>query len=448
MRHRGPDDGWKITMEEVLKSLAFTVVPGIGLTVGIGYSLYEIRRIGETRLSIITLILGLMFFHQAGEFSVFLGSGTFRWSALGETVETTANLVAAGSVYYVLTFTRRERTLRTQVAESQAELNTVTERLELIFNNANDGILLVDLEDDEIVEANRTACEMLRYSRSELLGRSPYELHPHEPQQFEALTDALRADGGARSDQLSCRRGDGSTMPAGVSAARATLNGSTMMLVTIRDNTRQEQYQTQATLLSRVLRHNLRNDMTVVMGRLEQIKATVDDPNVAETASAAIQQCSELVEISDQTRTLNEILDIERQKITNNTDVVPLVQKAVEQMRREYPNAQIELTHPRTAVVQASEDIVWAVENIVENAVVHTDDDEPQVSVDIGCEHVQRDSFQTEWWTVTVSDYGPGIPADEVAVLSNDTARTPTNHGSGLGSWISQQGVKIFDGTL
>jgi PAS domain S-box-containing protein len=435
-------------MNELVQLFVFTALPGLALAVGIGYSLYEISRIGERRLAIITVILGFMLLHQGIELSKFVTTGGFPSAVFGELLETAANATAAGSVYYVLRFTRQERRLREQADSAKARVDSLNDRLELIFDNVNDGILLVDVEQDEIIEANSSICEMLRYSKDELRGRSPYDLHPHEPEQFEALTNALRADGGVRSDQLSCRRQDGSTMPAAVSASRATLDGSTVMLITIRDNTEQKQYRTQADLLSRVLRHNLRNDMTVVMGQLEVIKSRSDNPESKQSTATAIDKCAELLEVSEQTRKLNEILDIERRRITHRTDIIPLARDALEQIEQEYPEAQLVSDLPETAPVQASEDIAWAIENIVENAIVHTDEEEPRVEISLDRERVRRDGFQTDWYTVTVSDYGPGIPADEVNVLNDDEARTPTEHGSGLGLWITRQIVEIFDGEV
>jgi PAS domain S-box-containing protein len=389
-----------------------------------------------------------MLFHQANELATFGVTSEFQWSLFGETVETGANLIAAGSVYYVLVFTRHERALRGEIDASKTELESVANRLELIFDNVNDGILLIDTDANEIIEANHSACEMLRYAKDELVGKSPYKLHPHQPEQYEALTNALRADGGVRSDTLSCRRQDGSRMPADVSASRTTLNGTSLMLVTIRDNTEQEQYRTQADLLSRVLRHNLRNDMTVVMGRLGAIETTSENPGVSESAAAALKKCSELLEVSEQTRKLSDILDTERQQITGYTDLVTCTEKAAERVQDEHPQAQIELLVPETAPIEANEDVIWAIEQIVDNAVVHTEAPSPTVEVSIEHETVSKDGMESKWTTISVSDYGPGIPEDEVTVLRDNDARSPTEHGSGLGLWITRQIVDIFDGEL
>jgi len=425
----------------------FTVFPAVALATGAAYSLREIYLIGERRIYLIVLILGFMLFHQANELATFFATGEFRFPLVGETLETSANLVAAGSVYYVLSFTRQERQLTEALEESRTQLEQTTDRLSLIFENVNDGIMLVDLDDEEIVEANEPAHDLLRYGRGDLVGLSPYDIHPHEPERFRELTNMLQPDGGVISDNLSCRRSDGSTMPAAVSASRTNLEGTALMLITIRDNTARERYRTQVDLLGRVLRHNLRNDMTVVMGNLGNAKERCEDDEAVELVDRSIEKCQELVTVSDKTRKLNDILDSEHQQIEGLIDLVPLVEQIVTEYEAEFPAATIETELPKIATVRASRNVRWGIENLVENALVHAEA-EPAVRVTIDTETVEEDGQESEWTTVTVADHGPGIPETEVAVLRDDEARTATDHGSGLGLWIVQQIAQVFDGQL
>lgn len=434
-------------MEQDLAFLAFTVLPGVALVLGAAYSLQEVYRIGEKRIILILLVLGFMLFHQVGEAVFFLETGQFRDSALGDAPETAANVIASVSVYYVLAFTRKERNLKNELEASQSEREDTKERLELIFENVNDGVLLVDMDNDEIIEANRSVHRLLRYEQGDIEGMSPYDLHPHEPERFRELTKALRADGGLVTDSLSCRRSDGSTMPADVSVSHTTLNGCNLMLVTIRDNTEREQYRTQTDLLGRVLRHNLRNDMSVIMGNLISIERRVGNTDLEALAEKSIRKCEGLLAMSDNTRKLNDILDSEREQIGMLVDLVPLVEEVVSEYDSENPRATVEADLPDTATVQASANVTWAIENIVENALEHAESD-PELRVEIRTGCVRDEVGRSEWTTFTVADRGPGIPEHEVQVLEDDTNRTSKLHGSGLGLWIVQQIAEVFDGKL
>jgi signal transduction histidine kinase len=70
-----------------------------------------------------------------------------------------------------------------------------------------------------------------------------------------------------------------------------------------------------------------------------------------------------------------------------------------------------------------------AVDNLLENAVVHGDSLTPSVSVTVR----RRETDGTV--DVVVADDGPGIPEQERQVLV-DGRETPLEHGSGLGLWL------------
>lgn len=434
-------------MDTLSAVIVFTLLPGSALLLGTLFSIREIARIGEKRILLILLILGFMFLHQLGELLYVVNTGTFRDPVFGEILETGANLIAATSVYYVLAFTSEQHRLKTDLRESQQEIQAVKDRLELIYDNVNDGILLVDLDTQEIIDANRTAHELLRYPVGELEGLSPYDIHPHEPEQFQELTDAIRPDGGVITETMSCRRSDGSKMPAAVSASGVAIEDTNLLLVTIRDNSDREQYRTQVDLLGRVLRHNLRNDISVVLGALESLEGQITDPTLETHVDRSISMCKNLIRMSDKTRKLNEILDAEEEHFGRVTDLVPLLDNLAPEYREAFPDATIDTDLPDTAAVQASKNVRWAIENVLENALVHTGS-EPHVSISLSQETTVEDGQPSEWTALTIADDGPGIPAEEVRVLQDDSNRSPTEHGSGIGLWIVQQLTRTFDGQL
>lgn len=432
---------------ELIELIAFSLLPATALLVGAGYSLHEIRRLGDRRFAVIVIVLALMAIHQVQEILYFAQSAVFRDSILSELPETGVNLISAVGVYYLLAFARKQQELRNELEASQDELVDVKRRLEGIFENVNDGILLIDIDREAIIEANSPAHRLLRYEIGNLVGRSPYDIHPHEPEQFDLFTEEVRTDGGAITEELRCRRGDGTTMPAAVSAARTTLGGTEMLLVTIRDNSEREQHRSQLDLLTRVLRHNLRNDMTVIQGTLSHIKSTIDDETIEAQIETAIEKCEGLTETSDKTRKLNDIVNMARTTGIETTDLVPLIEDIVTEYREAYPEAEITTECPETAPVQASEQVRWAINNLVENAIVHAESD-PEVRITVTEETTTEDGQPSEWVTVTVEDKGPGMPESEVAVILDESNRTATKHGSGLGLWIVKQIARAYNGKL
>ncbi|MFB6134001.1 MAG: sensor histidine kinase [Halanaeroarchaeum sp.] len=79
-----------------------------------------------------------------------------------------------------------------------------------------------------------------------------------------------------------------------------------------------------------------------------------------------------------------------------------------------------------------------AIEELLENAVVHNDE-EPTVRVE-----ARRAEEKVR---LRIEDNGPGIPEYERAVLQRGK-ETPLSHGSGLGLWLVHWIVTMNGGTL
>jgi PAS domain S-box-containing protein len=436
-------------MSELGYFVAFTLVPGGMLAIAVSFSLYEVYRIGDTRLLVVILVLGFMLVHQTGEWLYFFENGVIRDQVAGEVPESAANLVASGGVYFVLAYVRRERVLKRELADSKADVEAAADRLELIFENVNDGIFLVDVDEGRIAEANERACELLRYDRSELVGMSPADIHPHEQDAYQRFVSRARTDGGAVTDQLSCRRRDGTDMPAAISASDTTLtvDGNEVILVSVRDNTRRIRYRQQLELFGRILRHNLRNELNVVMGKLELIRTNADGSDTSERATEAIQTCQELADLSDDIRRLQDTLKRERTRAERTTDLVTVTKDAVREVRERHPAADVSVYLPELARVRAGGDIGWAVYELLENAVVHAEREDPSVEVRI--RHTSRSPRDGGTWVVlTIADNGPGIPELERAVVEDASTRTALDHGSGVGLWVAWELVQLYEGEL
>ena len=54
----------------------------------------------------------------------------------------------------------------------------VEERYRKVFEHNNDAVMIVDFETESFVDVNPTACELLGYTREELLSMNPKDIHP------------------------------------------------------------------------------------------------------------------------------------------------------------------------------------------------------------------------------------------------------------------------------
>ena len=193
-----------------------------------------------------------------------------------------------------------------------------------------------------------------------------------------------------------------------------------------------------ATLLSindRVLRHNIRNELSVGLGYLDGIEDVEDDAEVAERAGIVREHLKQLAETSDRTR---RIASIWRTEALQSFDLVALVEDRVGRIAAEAPEATISTELPDRCVVRAHPSLPLAFEEAIRNAIEHNDDD---VTVTV---RVRRDGDET---TLVVADTGRGIPAIERETLRN-AEETPLEHTEGLGLWLIYWTVTRGGGTV
>lgn len=193
----------------------------------------------------------------------------------------------------------------------------------------------------------------------------------------------------------------------------------------------------QLRVMERVLRHNLRNDMGVVRGFAETIQREASEP-LATHAEQIVDHSDHLLSLTEKQRKITQILSVEPQ--LDSVDAVETIRNQAEAISSEYPDARINLDLPDEAPVLATEGFGTAVEELIRNAIAHTDQDAPTVGISVA----ETDS-QVE---IRVSDTGPGIPEMDQQVVTGAKDVEPLYHSSGLGLWLVSWIVRRSNGTL
>jgi signal transduction histidine kinase len=188
-------------------------------------------------------------------------------------------------------------------------------------------------------------------------------------------------------------------------------------------------------VLNRVLRHNVRNEMNVILGYAEVIAENAARDDIRRSAETIRRRGNRLVQASDQARWLGQQLDVEDPQ---TVDLAAEAEDIVTEVAAEHPEATVSLSAPDSVHVRAVPQIGIAIQNLVENACVHHDGT-PTVEVQI-----ETDSDEAH---LSVADDGPGIPTQELSVLQSGE-ETPLEHGSGLGLWVTKWLVDRSGGTI
>ncbi|WP_058827128.1 PAS domain-containing sensor histidine kinase [Haloferax sp. Q22] len=203
------------------------------------------------------------------------------------------------------------------------------------------------------------------------------------------------------------------------------------------DITSQRRAREHLQVLQRVLRHNLRNEMNVVLGMAEEIREATADPRVDHAAARIADHTETLLRVSEKARTAAAVLDDQRPDEV--VDATATVHAVVESRRTRYPAATFDLDLPPSLPVSVGPKLAQALANVVENALEHTSED---VTVRIEAKRCENDA------TIRVSDDGDGIPEIEWAAVFGDEDITQLSHGSGLGLWVVKWVVESAGGRV
>jgi len=212
------------------------------------------------------------------------------------------------------------------------------------------------------------------------------------------------------------------------------------------------QRRSEVSVLNRVLRHNLRNAMTVVVGNADRIEARTDDEEVAADARRIRHRGESLLDLAEHARALESSFGTRDDEATARP-VRAIVEEAVAVVADEYPNATLtanvnlgidgddssdstggEVRVPRGDLV------LVVLDELLRNGVVHNDGDRPTVELTVAAD--------AETVRLAVSDDGPGLPPVERRVLTGSIVETATQHGSGLGLWLVSWLVARVDGEV
>lgn len=192
-------------------------------------------------------------------------------------------------------------------------------------------------------------------------------------------------------------------------------------------------------VFNRILRHNLRNDLNVVLGHADNLEEAY--PDSADDAGIIKRKASELIEISEKAREVGKTLD-RGDRTKKHVDVTDCIERTCAEFRQTYPEATIRVDLPDSARVYADKTLEAAISEVVENAIEHSDCERPSVTVTLSLVEEER-----EWVEVTILDDGPGIPEEEREVLV-EGEETALHHGSGLGLWLTNWIIGKFGGEL
>jgi len=314
-------------------------------------------------------------------------------------------------------------------------------RFEAAFNNTYQFTGLMN-PDGTLLEANQTALSFGNLNREDVVGEKIWDAYWFQASDTARETAAKAVqrarDGDLFREELEVQGAkrdaiiDFSVRPVTDEDGNVTL-----LIPEGRDITRLKEREQQLRVTNRVLRHNIRNQLTLIRGTAVSLGEANSGP-VGQEAELIIDAANSLFETAETTRRLNEMVENETEPSV--IDLTDCIETVVATISERYPEAELRIEMPKTASVEAIADIRMAIEELAENAIVHNERDHPRVTLSV----TVRDTTVK----IAVIDTAGGMPDIERNILTGEISIDPVAHGQGLGLWYIYWAVHYSGGSI
>lgn len=212
-------------------------------------------------------------------------------------------------------------------------------------------------------------------------------------------------------------------------------------LAELREQTeRATRLQKQVSVLNRTLRHNIRNELAIIEGWLDEA-LTGEEESAEEARDRVLAHLNELEELSDTARRIQDVLSDETRTTMN---VENCIDEGAERIQDREPDVDL-TTETEPVTVEAHPDLEMAIREAFANAVEHNEPEDLEIAVSV-TEDVERDE-SGDWCRIDITDTGGGIPAIEIEALEK-AEETRLTHGVGLGLYLIKAVVEQSGGDV
>ncbi|MFC7173116.1 sensor histidine kinase [Haloplanus litoreus] len=180
--------------------------------------------------------------------------------------------------------------------------------------------------------------------------------------------------------------------------------------------------------------------MQLVQGMTDLLDSVVDETNQPQLETIRTRT-DHVIELTDVMGDLMETLVSEADPDLEPTHLSYVLNQEIREAQSSYPEATIRTRGNVPLVEVVANDMLSSVfRNLLNNAVQHSDRDEPTVTVSA--------SVGDETVTVRVADDGPGIPAELEDDVFGKGERGIESEGTGLGLYLVSTLVEQYGGEV
>ncbi len=193
-------------------------------------------------------------------------------------------------------------------------------------------------------------------------------------------------------------------------------------------------------VLNRIVRHDIRNDMQLVLSLSELLAARTDDETLTEYADRVLDHAGHVVELTQIARDLMETV-LQDDDSREPTSLRRVLETQLDDVRSSYDEALVQTTTPIPKTQVYADEMLGSVfRNLLKNAVQHNDSDLPEIEVSV----TESDSTVT----VHIADNGPGIADGRTESIFGKGTKGLESEGTGIGLYLVNTLVENYDGEV
>jgi len=311
------------------------------------------------------------------------------------------------------------------------------------YHDLRVGIAVYDPNSGTIVAANNRFETIFGYTTEELrdLSIGDYTANTYLYAETD-FKDRLTASAIGNPQQFTWRikRADGELVWVQIHLSDHTVSDRSHVRAEVRDITEHYEARHREELFWRVLRHNLRNDATALIGYASLIADDATTEAVQEASDAIHSRAEDLGNVADSLKEIEQAVvqtdDLVRQHTTS------AVKDVVETVSARYPGAEITINERAAMWIDINEAFTYGLTEVFENAIRHSEESAPDVEVTIG------PSPNTGRVEIRVSDTNVPIPETEINALRGPAETTTVSHGSGVGLFVIKWCIESLGGEI
>lgn len=191
-------------------------------------------------------------------------------------------------------------------------------------------------------------------------------------------------------------------------------------------------------VLNKVVRHDIRNNLQLVLGYAESLKYNVG-PEGEEQMEKILDSAREAVDITTSAREITEVL------LKSETDLCPVdlrvvVRDQIDEIQSSNDSVVVNTDTIPDVKVRADDMLNSVFRNLVQNAITHTDKDLAKVTV--------SGATTEEIVRISIADNGPGIPDNQKDEIFEEGTTALDSDGTGLGLYLVDTLVDRYNGTV